>query len=325
MTETATLPLKTLGNSDLQLTPIGFGAWAIGGGNWDFAWGAQDDDESIHAIHQALDEGINWIDTAAIYGLGHSEEIVGKAVKGSAHKPLIFTKCSMRWDSDRKIYRSLKAASVVEELENSLKRLAVETIDLYQIHWPNPEEEIEEGWAELARQQKLGKIRWIGVSNFNVDQMKRAQSIAHITSLQPPYSMLRPAIEQEILPFCQQNKIGVINYSPMVSGLLTGRMSAERVANMPPDDWRRKAPEFNEPRLSRNLRLVEVLREIGSAHGVEPGVVAVAWTLHHPAITAAIVGGRSADQVKGLVPALHFRLNDDEFGLIGRFLAANPV
>jgi len=325
MTPTASLPLKTLGNSDLQITPIGFGAWAIGGGNWDFAWGAQDDDESIQAIHQALDEGINWIDTAAIYGLGHSEEIVGKAVKGSAYKPLIFTKCSMRWDSDCKIYRSLKAASVVEELENSLKRLDVETIDLYQVHWPNPEEEIEEGWAELARQQKLGKIRWIGVSNFNVDQMKRAQAIAPITSLQPPYSMLRPAIEQEILPFCEQNNIGVINYSPMVSGLLTGRMSAERVANMPSDDWRRKAPEFNEPRLSRNLRLVEVLREIGSAHGVEPGVVAVAWTLHHPAITAAIVGGRSADQVKGFVPALHFRLNDEEFGRIGEFLAANPV
>jgi aryl-alcohol dehydrogenase-like predicted oxidoreductase len=325
MTAIASLPLKTLGNSDLQLTPIGFGAWAIGGGNWDFAWGAQDDDESIHAIHQALDEGINWIDTAAIYGLGHSEEIVGKAVKGSAYKSLIFTKCSMRWDSDRKIYRSLKAASVAEELENSLKRLDVETIDLYQIHWPNPEEEIEEGWAELARQQKLGKIRWIGVSNFNVDQMKRAQPIAPITSLQPPYSMLRPAIEQEILPFCKQNNIGVINYSPMVSGLLTGRMSAERIAKMPDDDWRRKAAEFNEPRLNRNLRLVEVLREIGSAHGIEPGVVAVAWTLHHPAITAAIVGGRSADQVKGLSSALHFRLNDQEFTRIGEFLAANPV
>ena len=325
MTQTSSLPLKTLGNSDLHLTPIGFGAWAIGGGNWDFAWGAQDDSESIRAIHQALDEGINWIDTAAIYGLGHSEEIVGQAVGSSSHKPLIFTKCSMRWDAERKIYRSLKAASVAEELEGSLRRLGVETIDLYQIHWPNPDEEIEEGWAELARQQKAGKIRWIGVSNFNADQMKRAQAIAPITSLQPPYSMLRPAIEADILPFCLDNGIGVINYSPMVSGLLTGRMSAERVAAMPADDWRRKAVEFNEPRLSRNLRLVEVLREIGSAHGVEPGVVAVAWTLHHPAITAAIVGGRSGEQVKGLAPALHFRLNDEEFARIGMFLAANPV
>ena len=326
MTTTASsLTLRKLGNSDLQLTAIGFGAWAIGGGNWDFAWGAQDDAESIHAIHQALDEGINWIDTAAIYGLGHSEEIVGKAVKGSSHKPLIFTKCSMRWDSDRKIYRSLKASSIAEELDGSLKRLGVETIDLYQIHWPNPEEEIEEGWAELARQQAAGKIRWIGVSNFNVSQMKRATEIAPITSLQPPYSMLRPAIEQEILPFCQANDIGVINYSPMVSGLLTGRMSAERVAAMPADDWRRKAVEFNEPRLSRNLRLVDLLREIGSAHGVEPGVVAVAWTLHHPAITAAIVGGRSGEQVKGLVPALQFRLTENEFARIGSFLAANPI
>jgi aryl-alcohol dehydrogenase-like predicted oxidoreductase len=312
-TTNPSLSLKTLGNSDLHLTPIGFGAWAIGGGNWDFAWGAQDDSDSIRAIHQALGEGINWIDTAAIYGLGHSEEIVGNAVKSSTHKPLIFTKCSMRWDAERKIYRSLKAASVVEELEASLKRLGVETIDLYQIHWPNPEEEIEEGWAELARQQKAGKIRWIGVSNFNVEHMKRAQAIAPITSLQPPYSMLRPAVEQEILPYCLENGIGVINYSPMVSGLLSGRMSAARVAAMPSDDWRRKAVEFNEPRLSRNLKLVELLREIGAEHDVEPGVVAVAWTLHHPAITAAIVGGRSGYQVKGLAPALHLRLNDEEF------------
>src|ERR1700733_2152876 len=325
MTTTASLPLKTLGNSDLHLTPIGFGAWAIGGGNWDFAWGPQDDDESIRAIHQALDEGINWIDTAAIYGLGHSEEIVAKAVKTSSHKPLVFTKCAMRWDENRTIYRSITAVSVREELEASLRRLGVETIDLYQIHWPNPDAEIEEGWAELARQQKAGKIRWIGVSNFNVEQMKRAQAIAPITSLQPPYSMLRPAVEQEILPYCQANGIGVINYSPMVSGLLTGRMSAERVASMPADDWRRKAVEFNEPRLSRNLRLVELLREIGTSHGVEPGVVAVAWTLHHPAITAAIVGGRSGDQVKGLAPALHFRLKEEEFASIGKFLAENPV
>jgi len=325
MTATSTLALSTLGNSDLHLTSIGFGAWAIGGGNWNFGWGPQDDSASIAAIHQALDEGINWIDTAAIYGLGHSEEIVAKAVKGTSQKPLIFTKCSMRWDAERKIYRSLKTASVQEELEASLRRLGVEAIDLYQIHWPNPEEEIEEGWAELARQQKAGKIRWIGVSNFNVEQMKRAHAIAPITSLQPPYSMLRPAIEQEILPYCQANGIGVINYSPMVSGLLTGRMNAERVAAMPADDWRRKAVEFNEPRLSRNLRLVELLREIGSAHGVEPGVVAVAWTLHHPTITAAIVGGRSGEQVKGLAPALHFRLSEGEFAGIGAFLAANPV
>jgi aryl-alcohol dehydrogenase-like predicted oxidoreductase len=325
MSNSNTHSLHTLGNSDLHLTSIGFGAWAIGGGNWEFGWGPQDDSASISAIHQALDEGINWIDTAAVYGLGHSEEVVAKAVAGMSEKPLIFTKCSMRWDAERKIYRSLQAASVAEELENSLRRLNVGTIDLYQIHWPNPEGEIEEGWTELARLQKQGKIRWIGVSNFNVAQMQRVQAIAPITSLQPPYSMLRPAIEAEILPFCQASQIGVINYSPMVSGLLTGRMSAERVAAMPVDDWRRKSVEFNEPRLSRNLRLVELLREIGSAHKVEPGVVAVAWTLHHPAITAAIVGGRSPEQVKGLAPALDFRLSEEDFGRIGAFLAANPV
>jgi aryl-alcohol dehydrogenase-like predicted oxidoreductase len=321
--------LRTLGNSDLHLTPIGFGAWAIGGGNWDYGWGPQDDSESIEAIHRALDLGVNWIDTAAIYGLGHSEEVVARALKTTSHKPYVFTKCSMRWDADRSIYRSLKANSLAEEIEVSLRRLSVETIDLYQIHWPMPEAEIEEGWEALARFQKQGKLRWIGVSNFNVAQMKRAQQIAPITSLQPPYSMLRRAIEEEILPFTQANNIGVINYSPMVSGLLTGKMSAERVAAMPPDDWRRKAVEFNEPRLSRNLRLVELLREIGASRNVqssvEPGVVAVAWTLRNPAITAAIVGGRSAAQVDGLAPALEFRISDEEYARINSFLAENPV
>jgi len=326
MTESASHTLRTLGNSDLQLTPIGFGAWAIGGGNWEFAWGPQDDDESVAAIHRALELGINWIDTAAIYGLGHSEEIVGRAVKTwPGTRPLVFTKCSMRWHADRSIYRSLKAASLAEEVEGSLRRLGVETIDLYQIHWPNPDEEIEEGWEALTRLKEQGKVRWLGVSNFNVLQMERAQKIAPITSLQPPYSMLRRAIEAEILPFAQAHGIGVINYSPMVSGLLTGAMTAERVAAFPPDDWRRKAVEFNEPRLSRNLRLVELLREIGSAHQVGPGVVAVAWTLHHPAITAAIVGGRSGKQVEGVTPALGFRLSEGEFARINAFLEANPT
>jgi len=320
-TQTGTLELRRLGNSDLQLTAIGFGAWAIGGGNWEFAWGPQEDGESIAAIHRALDLGVNWIDTAAIYGLGHSEEVVARALKSTSHKPYVFTKCSMRWHEDRSIYRSLKAASVVEELESSLRRLGVETIDLYQIHWPNPDEEIEEGWAALEKARQQGKVRWIGVSNFNVDQMKRAQKIAPITSLQPPYSMLRRAIEAEVLPYVQANGIGVINYSPMVSGLLTGKMTAERVAAMPADDWRRRAVEFNEPRLSRNLKLVELLREIGSGHGVQPGVVAVAWTLRNSAITAAIVGGRSAEQVEGLAPALTFRLADDEYARINQFLA----
>jgi len=326
MTTTTALSLRKLGNSDLHLTPIGFGAWAIGGGNWEFAWGPQEDSESISAIHRALDLGINWIDTAAIYGLGHSEEVVGRAVKTHpGPKPLIFTKCSMRWHADRTIYRSLKADSLAEELEGSLRRLGVDTIDLYQIHWPNPDEEIEEGWEALARFQQEGKIRWIGVSNFSIPQMKRAQQIAPITSLQPPYSMLLRAIEQDILPFTQANGIGVINYSPMVSGLLTGSMTAERIAALPSDDWRRKSVEFNEPRLSKNLRLVNLLREIGSAHGVTPGVIAVAFTLHHPAVTAAIVGGRSGKQVEGLAPALDTRLSEFEFAQINTFLNANPA
>ena len=326
MTTTTALSLRKLGNSDLHQTPIGFGAWAIGGGNWEFAWGPQEDSESISAIHRALDLGINWIDTAAIYGLGHSEEVVGRAVKTHpGPKPLIFTKCSMRWHADRTIYRSLKADSLAEELEGSLRRLGVDTIDLYQIHWPNPDEEIEEGWEALARFQQEGKIRWIGVSNFSIPQMKRAQQIAPITSLQPPYSMLRRAIEQDILPFTQANGIGVINYSPMVSGLLTGSMTAERIAALPSDDWRRKSVEFNEPRLSKNLRLVNLLREIGSAHGVTPGVIAVAFTLHHPAVTAAIVGGRSGKQVEGLAPALDTRLSEFEFAQINTFLNANPA
>jgi aryl-alcohol dehydrogenase-like predicted oxidoreductase len=326
MITTASHPLRTLGNSDLQLTPIGFGAWAIGGGNWEFAWGPQDDAESIAAIHRALDLGFNWIDTAAIYGLGHSEEVVGRAVKShSGPKPLVFTKCSMRWHKDRSIYRSLKAGSLAEELEGSLRRLGVETIDLYQIHWPDPEEELEEGWETLARFREQGKIRWVGVSNFSVEQMKRVQRIAPITSLQPPYSMLRRAVEKEILPFAQDNGIGVINYSPMVSGLLTGAMTAERIAALPADDWRRRGVEFTEPRLSRNLRLVELLREIGGGHGVSPGVVAVAWTLHHPAITAAIVGGRSGRQVEGLALALDFRLSENDYARINAFPTSNPA
>ena len=318
--------LRTLGNSDLHLTPIGFGAWAIGGGNWEFAWGPQDDNESIAAIHRALELGINWIDTAAIYRLGHSEEVVGRALKEfSGPKPYVFTKCSMRWHSDRSIYRSLKSASVREEVDSSLRRLQVDAIDLYQIHWPNPEDEIEEGWETLSRLKEEGKVRWIGVSNFSAAQMEHVRKIAPITSLQPPYSMLRRAIEQEQLPYAQAHGIGVINYSPMVSGLLTGAMTAERVAAFPQDDWRRRAVEFNEPRLSRNLRLVELLRAIGNEHSVSPGVAAVAWTLHNPAVTAAIVGGRSAKQVEGVAPALHFQLSEDEFARINAFLEESPA
>ncbi len=320
MTQAASLSLRTLGNSDLELTPIGLGTWAIGGGDWSNAWGPQDDADSIAAIHRAVDLGVNWIDTAAVYGLGHSEEMVGRAVKSLSRKPYIFTKCSLRWDAERSVYNSLKASSIAEEVEASLKRLQVDTIDLYQIHWPKPDDEVEEGWETLARLQEEGKVRWIGVSNFSLDQMKRAMKVAPITSLQPPYSMLRRAIEAEILPFTQANGIGVINYSPMLSGMLTGKMTAARAANLAPDDRRRKNKEFNEPRLGQNLRLVELLREIGSGHGVTPGVVAVAWVLHNPAITGAIVGGRSSKQVEETAAALTFRLTEEEFAKIVAFL-----
>jgi aryl-alcohol dehydrogenase-like predicted oxidoreductase len=325
MSATTSLTLRTLGNSDLHLTPIGFGAWAIAGAGWQFAWGPQDDGDSIAAIQRALDLGVNWIDTAPVYGLGHSEELVARAVKSSPHKPYIFTKCSRRWNADGSILSALQPDSLAEELDGSLRRLGVETIDLYQIHWPTPEEEIERAWEALVRFREQGKVRWIGVSNFSAEQMKRVQRIAPITSLQPPYSMLRCAVEETVLPFAQANGIGVINYSPMLSGMLTGKMTAERAASLPENDWRCNNVEFKEPRLSRNLRLVEVLREIGSGHGVTPGVVAVAWALHHPAVTAAIVGGRSARQVEELAPALEFRLAEDEFARINAFLAANPA
>ncbi|MFZ0273808.1 MAG: aldo/keto reductase [Acidobacteriaceae bacterium] len=321
----ANFATRQLGNSDLHLTPIGYGAWAIGGGNWEFGWGAQDERESLAAIERALDRGLNWIDTAAVYGLGHSEEVVGKALKQRrGAKPLVFTKCSMRWFPDRKIYRSLKAGSLQEEIENSLRRLCVDTIDLYQIHWPNPEDELEEGWETLARFKEQGKVRYIGVSNFSVEQMKRVQQIAPITSLQPPYSLLNRSVEKEILPFCRENHIGVINYSPMVSGLLTGKMTAERVRNLPEDDWRKRSANFQSPKLERNLALVELLREIGKPHGVEPGVVAIAWTLRNPAITAAIVGARRPDQVDGVLPAATFRLSDSETLRIESWLAEHP-
>ncbi|WP_445633780.1 Aldo/keto reductase [Nostoc sp. DSM 114161] len=315
---------KQLGNSELHITPIGFGAWAIGGGDWAFGWGAQEDEESIAAINRALDLGVNWIDTAAVYGLGHSEEIVAKALKGRSDRPYIFTKCSLIWDENRKIGNSLKADSIRREVEASLRRLDIETIDLYQIHWPNPDAEIEEGWTTLAKLKDEGKVRYIGVSNFNVQQLQRAQKIAPVTSLQPPYSLVKPDVEKEILPFCKENNIGVIVYSPMQSGLLTGKMTPERVANFPDDDWRKKNSEFQEPRLSRNLKLVEVLRHIGEKHGRSPGEVAIAWTLNNPAVTAAIVGGRNPKQVEGIIGAGEFRLDRQELDEIETFIRENP-
>lgn len=316
---------RKLGNSDLNITPIGFGAWAIGGGDWEYGWGPQDDENSIHAIHKALDLGINWIDTAAAYGLGHSEEIVAKALKGRAERPYVFTKCSLTWRTDeRRIIHNLKAESVRKEVEASLRRLQTDAIDLYQIHWPNPDEQIEEGWAEMAKLQQEGKLRWIGVSNFDVGQLQRAMAIAPVTSLQPPYSLVKPEVGEEILPFCHRNDIGVIVYAPMQSGLLTGKMTAERVAAMPENDWRKTDRDFTEPRLARNLALADLLGEIGARHDVSAGVASIAWTLHNPAVTAAIVGGRDARQVEGTIAAMDFRLSDAEVQEIEDWLAAHP-
>jgi len=304
--------LKKLGNSDLEITALGIGAWAIGGSGWAFAWGDQDDEDSVAAIRAGLDAGLNWIDTAAVYGLGHSEEVVGEAVKGLSKKPYIFTKCERAWNEERKIVPSLKAESIRKECEDSLRRLQVDVIDLYQIHWPEPDGDIEEGWTEMAKLKDEGKVRWIGVSNFNVEQMKRAMKIAPITSLQPPYSMLVRKIEPEILPFVEANGIGTIVYSPMRAGLLAGKMTKERAESLPADDWRSRDKDFQEPRLSKNLELVEVLRKIGAPHKMSPGEVALAWALHHPGVTAAIVGLRHPDQVHGTVGALDFRLSEEE-------------
>ncbi|HEX7287464.1 MAG TPA: aldo/keto reductase [Candidatus Angelobacter sp.] len=316
---------RTLGNSDLQITPIGVGAWAMGGGDWAMSWGRQEDEQSIAAIHAALDAGVNWIDTAAIYGLGHSEEVVGKALAGRANRPYVFTKCSLVWNEQRQISRSLKADSVRRELEASLRRLRLETIDLYQIHWPDPDPEIEEGWQTLSALQKEGKVRHIGVSNFNVAQMKRAETIAPITSLQPPYNIVTAEIEREVLPFCRERGIGVIVYSPMKSGLLSGKMTRERIAQLPPDDFRPRTVSFKEPLLTRNLGLVEVLRSIGNRHDHTPGEVAIAWALRDPVVTGAIVGMRSAEQAEQVVRAAEFRLSPDEILEIEAYLKANPA
>ena len=294
----------------------------MGGGGWTFGWGPQDDSDSIAAIQVALDRGINWIDTAAVYGLGHSEEVVARALQGRPHKPFVFTKCERVWNERGEIGKSLKQASIRSEVENSLRRLKVDVIDLYQIHWPEPEEDIEEGWTALAKLKQEGKVRHIGVSNFNARQMQRAQAIAPITSLQPPYSLISPEIEESILPYALANQIGVIVYSPMKSGLLSGSMTRERVAALPADDFRRRVPNFQEPLLSRNLELAELLRTIGKRHGRTPGEAAIAWTLRHPAVTAAIVGLRSARQVDGVIGAAEFRLSPEELAEIARFRAA---
>lgn len=306
---------KQLGNSDLNITSLGFGAWAIGGNGWEFGWGAQDDKESIKAIHRALEHNVNWIDTAAAYGMGHSEEVVAKALETwTGETPYIFTKCGLRWDNNGNVFKNIQAESIQEECEDSLRRLKVDVIDLYQIHWPpeSDNSQIDEAWDMMLTLQQQEKVRWIGVSNFNVEQLNLAKKIAPTTSLQPPYSLINREVEKEIFPYCLSENIGVIVYSPMGSGLLTGKMTRERILNLPADDWRKKSPDFNEPKLSKNLLLVEKLKEIGKRYNRTPGEVAIAWTLNHPAVTGAIIGARSAEQVDGVFRAHTLALTEEE-------------
>jgi aryl-alcohol dehydrogenase-like predicted oxidoreductase len=316
------MEMRKLGNSDLQITRVGYGAWAIGGAGWQFAWGSQDDNESIAAIHRALELGVNWIDTAAVYGLGHSEEVVGRALKEwRGSRPYVFTKCGLRGDANGEVRKVLSAASIRGEVEDSLRRLSVDVIDLYQIHWPPDKDspELEEGWSTLADLKREGKVRWIGVSNFNVQQLLRAQVIASVTSLQPRYSLVHREIEEEILPYCLSEGIGIIVYSPMASGLLTGAMTRERAARLPKDDWRRGHPDFTEPNLSHNLALVERMREIAKGRNRSVGDVAIAWTLRHPSVTSAIVGARNVRQAEGVMCAGDLSLTEYEVNEIEAF------
>ena len=317
----AMFPTRQLGNSTLQLTRIGLGAWAIGG-EWRFGWGPQDDADSIATIRRALQRGINWIDTAAIYGLGHSEEVVGQALRDvpRSERPYVFTKCTLVWDAERNTSHSLDPKSIRREIEQSLRRLQTDRIDLYQIHWPvwpaspaghNPGS-IEEAWSELVKLRNEGKTAFIGVSNFDVAQLKRIAPIETPTNLQPPYSMLRPEIEQEVLPYCLAHNIGVIPYSPMQSGLLSGKMTRERIASLPEGDWRRNNRFYQEPLLSKAFSLVDRLRAIADRHGRTPGEVAIAWTLRHPAITATIVGARNPAQIDELIGAATLSLSSQE-------------
>ena len=301
-----------LGATGLEITRVGLGAWAIGGGGWEFGWGPQEDEQSIATIHHALEQGINWIDTATAYGFGHSERVVGRALEGLAQRPYVFTKASLLEGPDRRVVHSLRRDSILREAQASLDRLGIDAIDLYQIHWPIPATDIEEGWAALAELKEQGLVRHIGVSNFDAEQLRRIASIAPVETLQPQYSLVEREAEKELLPTAERDGIGVIVYSPMGSGILTGRMTRERIHQLPEDDWRRHDARFQEPRLSRTLALVDRLRAIADRHGTTPGAVAVAWTLRNPAVDGAIVGFRRPDQVDPILAAVGLELSDDD-------------
>jgi aryl-alcohol dehydrogenase-like predicted oxidoreductase len=305
-----------LGATGMQISRVGYGAWAIGGQGWWHAWGAQDDEESIAAIRRAVELGVNWVDTAPIYGLGHSEEVVGRALQGLEERPYVFTKASL-YEKDGAVAHSLKRDSIRREVEASLARLQLDAIDVYQIHWPDPDEDVEEAWDTFAALKSEGLVHHIGVSNFDIPQMRRAQAIAPVETLQPQYSLLERAIEDEILPFAEHEGIGVVTYSPMASGLLSGAMTAERVALLPDDDWRKHDPRFQEPELSRHLAMVGRLQTVADRYGTTPGAIAIAWTLHHPAVHGSIVGFRRPDQVEPLLAAGNIELTVDDIATIG--------
>jgi aryl-alcohol dehydrogenase-like predicted oxidoreductase len=312
---------RKLGWTDLELTTVGLGTWAIGGGDYKYGWGAQDDDESVKAIRGALDAGVNWIDTAPIYGLGRSEEVVGRAIKGISPAPIVATKCGLVWNDEREQWCQLKAESIREEVEASLRRLDIERIDLYQIHWPTPDEDIEEAWGVVTELVEQGKIRYGGVSNFSAEQMERVGTTGRVASLQPPYSMLRRDVEDEILPLCKEKEIGVIAYSPMQKGLLTGKFTRERAAALPESDHRSRDKMFQEPDLSANLEVVEGLKTIASASGHTPAQLAIAWVLRRSEVTAAIVGARKPGQIEETVKAGDWELSAEDIDAVGTLLA----
>lgn len=302
---------RRLGKTDLDLTVIGLGSWAIGGAGWDYGWGAQEESDSLSCILEALNLGINWIDTAAVYGLGRSEEVVGKALKQWGRPIIVATKCGLIGDARGKVTPRLKRESIEREVEASLSRLGVDVIDLYQIHWPNPKDDIEEAYETLQDLKAAGKIRWAGVSNFSVPQLERIAEVAPIASLQPPYSLIEPYIEREILPWCAEHGVGVVAYSPLQCGLLTGKVTKEWVAALPNDDWRKtKSSYFKDPDLSRILKWVEELKKIANESDHSLAQLAVSWVLRRPEVTSAIVGARKRGQIAEIVQAAEWELDD---------------